>query len=68
MIKKAIPPIRNLIDVPDEELKRAIVDMCNRLHIHGSGEGYDLYNAIIQEKLNAKKERKKTDCMVRNAG
>lgn len=54
MVKKIIPPIRELIDVPDQELKEAVMDFCNRLHIHGTGGGYDLYEAVHKEKIKAK--------------
>ncbi|MHB8087996.1 MAG: hypothetical protein ACYDH2_07060 [Anaerolineaceae bacterium] len=49
--KKPIPPRRrSVVEVPDKELEEAVMDMVNRLHIPGRGEGYDLYAAILQEK------------------
>lgn len=54
MVKKVIPPIRELSEVPDYELKEAIIDFCNRLHIHGMGDGYDIYEAVNNEKKKAK--------------
>ncbi|HCS40357.1 MAG TPA: hypothetical protein DIW44_12335 [Anaerolineaceae bacterium] len=54
MVKKSTPQIRELADVPDNELKDAVMDFCNRLHIHGKGDGYDLYEAVHKEKIKAK--------------
>ena len=68
MVKKAVPQIRNLIDVPDEELKQAVMDMCNRLHIHGSGEGYSLYDSVLHEKTKVKKHKERYDDVLKNAG
>lgn len=53
MVKKVGPSIRSIIDVPDEELRLAVVDMVNRLHIHGTGDGYCLYTAVKEEKKKA---------------
>ena len=52
--KKPIPSGRRTItEVPDNELKEAVMDMVNRLHIPGQGNGYDLYTAILEEKKKA---------------
>lgn len=53
MYKKAIPSRRSIIDVPDSELKEAVMDMVNRLHMPGKGDGYDLYKAVLDEKRRA---------------
>jgi len=50
---KNVPPRRFIVDVPDKELKEAVIDMCNRLHIAGSGAGYSLYIAVQHEKDKA---------------
>lgn len=43
-------PWRSLHDVSYEELKQAVIKMCAELGIHGSGNGYSLYNAVFAEK------------------
>ena len=58
--KKPIPSGRRTItEVPDNELKEAVMDMVNRLHIPGKGNGYDLYTAILEEKNKAFQHLKK---------
>ena len=50
---------RTITEVPDNELKEAVMDMVNRLHIPGQGNGYDLYTAILEEKKKAYQYLKK---------
>lgn len=40
-------PTRRFIDVPEEELKQAITDMCSRLGISTSSFGYNLIASIV---------------------
>jgi len=59
--KKVIPPGRRAItEVPDKELREAVMDMVNRLHVPGQGDGYDIYTAVLQEKKKAEKYFKQT--------
>lgn len=52
--KKSIPPRRtSIVEVSDRDLEEAVMDMVNRLHVPGRGEGYDLYAAVLQEKKKA---------------
>lgn len=43
-------PHRSLKDVSYQELKDAVAKMSTELGIHGSGNGYSLYQAVFQEK------------------
>jgi hypothetical protein len=49
-VKEQKLPWRSLHDVSYEELKQAVTKMCAELGIHGSGNGYSLYNAVFAEK------------------
>jgi len=52
--KRVAPPKRRTItEVPDKELEEAVMDMVNRLHFPGRGEGYNLYEAVLKEKKKA---------------
>ena len=42
--------MRQLGDVPWEELDQAVAEMCARLNVHGAVSGlYDLYGAVAGE-------------------
>lgn len=49
-MKESKAPWRSLRDVSDEDLIKAVAKMSEELGIHGSGNGYSLYDAVRHEK------------------
>lgn len=41
-------PTRKFVEVPEEELKQAVIEMCEKLGISTSAFGYNLVGTIIE--------------------
>lgn len=54
MTTKKEKPLRRFKDVSSDELQKAIIELVNKLGIHGSGCGYSLYAAAHHEHQKAK--------------
>ena len=46
--------IRLFVDISEDELNKAVIEMVTKLGIHGSGAGYSLYQAVREEHQKAK--------------
>ena len=47
-------PTRRFVEVPEEELKQAVIGMCERLGISTSAFGYNLVGTIVEMQRDVK--------------
>lgn len=43
------PTLRPLADIPRDEVQAAVIEMVKALKTHGSGQGFNIYGAVLGE-------------------